>query len=214
MMDQRGDFFVHGEPYYKYYLNDTNSKYIADTDFSCVTELLVHQSTIRQVFIKEMAHHVVGYVGDEIFERGENTFLIRDPRLSIPSLYTMLNDYTEKDAGFDSQLELFEKVRTRTGRLPVVIDGETLRQDPARVVTAYFGALGLDPMLHALNWQKGGRSDWIGREDWHRAASSSTSFEPNAGRIDLDRYPLRVRQTIERCLPIYKYLRDFAVGRR
>lgn len=211
MMEQRGDFLVKGEPYFNAYLKETGKQSRSHTEFSSITAFLVCQSTIKKVFIKEMAHHVTGYVGDELFDQGENTFLIRDPRLSIPSLYTMLNDYTEKDAGFYSQLELFEKIRTKTGRVPVVMDGEALRQDPRTVVTAYFEALGLDPMLHALNWQTGGRKDWTGREEWHQAAGNSTGFIPNAEQIDLDRYPLGVRQTIERCLPIYNYLRSFAV---
>lgn len=156
---------------------------------------------------------MVGYVDDEIFDKSENTFLIRDPRLSIPSLYRILNDYAEAEAGFEQQLELFEKIKRKLGRSPVVIDGEALRRDPAGVVTAYFEALGLDPMLSALNWQQGGRVDWAGREEWHRAAHKSTGFVPNIGRIDLDPYPLRVRKTIERCLPIYEYLLSFSVHR-
>jgi hypothetical protein len=214
MVEKRGDFIVLGEPYCNCYLK-TAGVSVSNGDsaqlFSQVTDDVLKLSSTSRVFVKEMAHHVVGYIADEVFERGENTFLIRDPRLSIPSLYTIQNYYSEKDTGFDSQLALFEKTRIRTGRVPVVIDGEALRQDPVRVVTAYFEALGLDPMLDALNWNKGGRSDWAGREEWHTAAGNSTGFAPPACEPDLDRFPLRVRQTIERCLPIYEHLLGFAV---
>lgn len=214
MVENRRDFLVFGEPYCEFYLKNRENKFnlkSVTSEFKFITEGIMTVGKTRNVFVKEMAHHVTDYIGDDLIGNSVNTFLIRHPQFSVPSLYRILNSYTDEEAGFERQLQLFERVRTLSGAIPVIIDGEVLRSDPAAVVGAYFRKLGFDPMLHALSWKEGSRKDWSGREVWHEQAIHSTGFMPNSTAIDLDMYPLRVRQTIERCTPIYDYMRNFSI---
>lgn len=214
MVANRGDFLVFGEPYCQIYLKyrEANySKIAAVSEFEILTKGILAASKTKNVFVKEMAHHVIDYIDGDLIENSVNTFLIRHPQFSVPSLYKILDNYTDEEAGFEKQLQLFEWVRAKSGRVPIVIDGEILRQSPATVVKGYFDALGLDPMLEALNWNEGSRQDWVSREAWHRQAINSTKFLPNSTAIDLDMYPARVRETVERFAPIYEHMRSFSI---
>lgn len=133
-------------------------------------------------------------------------FLIRDPRLSIPSLYKMRQDFHEKEAGFSGQVKLYEKIHELGGIAPHVFDAEVLTSLPQETVSTYFRSINRSMPNDALNWEAGTRSDWQGRESWHIEAIQSCKFFHTPKTIDESTLPIRVKEIIKQNLPRYHYL--------
>lgn len=76
--------------------------------------------------------------------------MIRDPSLSILSLYRMRPDFHENEIGFEGQQVLFDKIHRVMGIKPFIINATKLIQAPAQVVKQYFAYIDHDMPSHAL----------------------------------------------------------------
>src|SRR4051812_20432340 len=128
----RPDTFVCDEPLYAHYLLRTGAPHPGAEEV-----IRWHETDWRQVvawltgdvpggkaifYQKHMTHHLLPEIDRGWLDRVRNAFLLRAPRAVLTSLARVLPEPRLEDTGLPQQLELFELVRRRTGRVPPVVD--------------------------------------------------------------------------------------------
>lgn len=107
-----------------------------------------------------------------------HTFLIRDPRETIPSYLKLQPDARVRSIGFGILHVIYTAVADRTGRSPVIIDAADLVRDPEGTVRAYCSATGIPFVREALSWQPAQRPEWQASRRWHETVAASTGLGP------------------------------------
>lgn len=103
--------------------------------------LTKHYDGIKVIFAKDMAKAISNHLElllDEAMKDYQHTFLIRDPRKALPSLYKTYvnpnaagsNDFDPIEAGFVQFNQLYRFVKKYLDQNPVLIDADDLQQDP------------------------------------------------------------------------------------
>ena len=207
-----GQFNVLSEPFLDLYKQSSRSPddhQIVMAEIRALCDALLNAEETQPIFVKEMGYHAEAFVTDSFLRAVNNTFLIRDPSLSIPSLYKMRADYAEAQAGFEGQLRLLRRVAKLTGESPLVFDGEDLRTSAEPLVRQFFAHIGEDMPPNILRWPAGSREEWADRESWHTHAISSEGFETTVSETNLPELPERVVRSIERNRPHYDELKRY-----
>jgi Sulfotransferase domain len=175
--------------------------------------LLADLARVRPVFVKE----VLDYRYDFAFGHPDelawltHTFLVRDPRQAISSHYAMKPTVTCPEIGYEWLWELFQLIRSATGRPPLVIRSEDLLRDPAGAVGAYCQAVGLPFLASALHWDPGERPEWQRHRAWHLDAIRSSGFASadNAYPVTVDNHPV-LRSFYDHHYPFYQRIVQYA----
>lgn len=216
--DNRPDTFVCDEPFYAHYLKETGlphpgrDEVIASQENDwrrVVASLTGPVPEGKSVFYqKHMSHHLLPGMGRDWLDAVTNCFLIRDPAAMVVSLDARYADPTLADTGLPQQREIFERVRTTTGRVPPVIDARDLLADPRALLQRLCDALGIPFLEQMLSWPAGPRvTDGIWARHWYDAVWQSTGFRPAAERAV--RVPARLRALHEACREYYEALHAF-----
>ncbi len=185
----RTDTWVIDEPFYAAYLAKTGSDHpmkeevlrAQPTDWrQVVGGLLGPTPEERPVFYqKHMAHHLLPGFGREWTGLCRNAFLIRDPAAVLASYVKKRSEVELADIGVEQQHELFVREADRLGRAPPVVEGPDVLSNPAGMLRALCGALGLTFKAEMLSWPPGRRStDGVWAPAWYEAVERSTSFAP------------------------------------
>jgi hypothetical protein len=209
MMGNTGQFNVISEPFidiYKQGIISPNDFESAQAQFNTFFDSLRHNNQCQPIFVKDMAYHATPFILDRQIKSAKHTFLIRDPSLSIPSLYRMRGDFHENETGFEGQRVLFDKIHRVTGIKPFIINADQLIQTPAQVVKQYFAYIDHRMPSHALTWESGARDNWKGREPWHIDAINSRGFTDNKRSINREKMPPRVEALIKQNMSYYEYM--------
>jgi hypothetical protein len=213
--ENRGDTAVWDEPFYASYLRTTGANHpgaeevIADGEpdwrkvVAAVTGSVPGDKPI--FYQKHMTHHLLPEVDREWLTDVTNCFLIRDPREVIASYAQVRSGVTLEDLGLARQAEIFEYVRTRTGKTPPVIDAQDVLEDPRAVLTLLCDVLKVPFTERMLSWPSGPReTDGVWAKHWYASVRNSTGFAPYlAGNIKLPD-PLEV--LAQHCTPYYQTL--------
>ncbi len=154
----------------------------------------------KRVFLKDMAYHAKGVMGPEFISNFVNTFILRDPKYVLSSLYKMWPDFTLEEAGYEELYWAF-RYATEAGEDPVVVDAMTFSEDPVGIVSAYCERVGIPFRPEALSWEPGEVEEWKAWEGWHEAAQRSTGIK-RAERRD-PALPEELQEAYEHCLPYY-----------
>lgn len=211
MMSNSRQFTVVGEPFidiYKQGLLPSDNFNEAQIGFNDKFEHLLHTSLQQPVFVKDMAYHVADFISDDHILSARHTFLIRSPKLSIPSLYKMRNDFHENEAGFEGQYLLFKRIHELTSKQPYVLDAEILVKSPIKTVKGFFNFNGYRMPEDILEWQPGSRKDWEGRTSWHVDAIESSSFIDSKNDVNHAELPSRVKNIIQKNMLYYNLMRE------
>lgn len=183
MMAERGDFTVVHEPFS--YLVMHGHADVGGTRVRSGPDLLRALVELPgQVFAKETtgARYPEFLATPEFLAMSEfldgvtHTFLIRDPRETIPSYLKLEPDAKVERIGLELLHEIYTAVAERTGRQPVVVDAADLVRDPEGTVKAYCAATGIPFVREALSWQPAQRPEWQPSRRWHESAAASTGF--------------------------------------
>jgi hypothetical protein len=221
MMYERGDFSVKDEPFARcYYFSDdrvngrrSDIQAVADHRFEAVTDRLWEEAQRRRLFVKDHAYHVAARADAAFLAAFSNTFLIRHPSQSLPSLYARMPDFTLEEAGYEASYRLFERVRQIEGRTPVIIDADDLVDRPSETVRAYCDAVGIPFLPGPLNWKVGVPAGldahWWGDASWHTHLENSSGFarQPNPGYVTIEDNAY-IREACHYCLPFYSHLHE------
>ncbi len=212
---ERDDFEVLHEPFSDayYYGTDRPSDRYADAEpkpeYSFENVLAnVLQPREKRVFVKDMAYQAKGVLGPEFASRFVNTFIVRDPKYVLVSLYKMWPDFTFEETGYEDLHRLF-RYATEGGEDVAVVDAMTFSENPAGVLAAYCGHLEIPFERDSLSWESRDVEHWDSWEGWHDAAERSTGIKP-ATRRDPE-LPEELEEVYERCLPYYYELAAHAI---
>ncbi len=212
---ERDDFEVLHEPFSAsyYYGEDRLSGRFADAEpkaeysYERVLED-VFRPREQRVFLKDMAYYVKNLLSPEFASRFVNTFIVRDPKYVLVSLYKMWPDLTMEETGYEDLYRLF-RYATDAGEDVAVVDAMTFSENPAGVLAAYCEHLEVPFRSGSLTWESGDVSKWDSWEGWHEDAESSTGIEP-AERRDPE-LPKELEAVYEQCLPYYYELAAHAI---
>lgn len=213
--ENRPDTTVVDEPLYAHYLKETGidhpgrDEIIAgcETDWRRVAAHLTGPIPRgRSIWYqKHMSHHLLAGI-DRGWLRGlRHAFLIRDPAEMLDSLLKVTQGAGLEDTGLRQQVELFELVRSWTGRVPPVVDARDVLDDPRGVLSALCEALGVSFREEMLSWPPGRReTDGMWSPYWYAAVERSTGFQPHKERkLEL---PSSLKDLHEACRGLYERL--------
>lgn len=218
--ENREDAWVADEPLYAHYLTQVTVAHPG------VDEVIAHHETDWRVVVnaitgpvpegraiwyqKHMAHHWLAHLQGDWLLRLSNAFLIRHPAEMLPSLAAKMGPPQLRDTGLPQQREIFQFLRSATGRTPPVIDAEDILRDPRGALGAFCEAVGVPFSERMLAWPPGRRpTDGIWARYWYDAVERSTGFEPYQPRER--RVAPELEPLLEECLPYYEELRAFRV---
>ncbi len=152
------------------------------------------------VFVKDMAYHAKPLISTEFVSRFVNTFIVRDPKYVLTSLYKMWPDLTLEEAGYDELYRIFQ-LATETGEEVVVVDAMTFSENPVGVLSAYCEYLGIPFQADSLSWRPREVREWESWEGWHEEAQQSSGIERAERRDPV--LPEELKEIYEQCLPAY-----------
>ncbi len=214
---QRSDTQVVDEPLYSSYLSKVDvdhpgrQEVIAsqDPDGNQVIYELIHDPCPKPVlFIKHMAHHLVG-VSWDFMAYGRHFLLVRDPRAMVPSLGKVLERPTVADTGLALQLKILKDVQ-EFGHIPLVVDSRELLKDPRSVLEQLCRHLELPFEEEMLKWPAGPKpEDGVWARDWYASSHLSTGFIPY--RPPAAEVPAELKPLLSQCLPYYEELIQYSI---
>ncbi len=182
---QRQDITVVDEPLYAYYLSNYYAEHPGKEEIiqsqnqcaaSVVREIFLGSYQTNEIFIKNMAHHLVGMDLGFLNELS-NIFLIRDPLEVINSFSKVIQDPDMQAIGIQRQYEIYRELTTR-GMSPIVIDGSVLRNSPREVLTICCEKIGISFEGSMLSWPIGPKpEDGIWAKYWYTSVHQSTGFK-------------------------------------
>jgi len=177
MMAERADFEVVHEPFS--YLVMYGHTEVGGSQVSSEADLV---RALVQLPGPVFAKETTGVRYPEVLARPEfldgwtHTFLIRDPRETIPSYLRLEPDGKVQSIGFEFLHEIYTAVAERTGRQPVVMDAADLVSDPEGTVRAYCAAMEIPFVPEALSWRPAHRPEWQPSRRWHETVAASTGL--------------------------------------
>ncbi len=186
----RPDTVVCDEPLYAHYLMKSGAPHPGadevmrsqDTDWRAVARVLSEDPLPpgKTVFYqKHMTHHLLPEIDREWLERLTHVFLIREPREVVASFTRIAGPPTLEATGLPQQLDLFDWVGERTGRVPPVIDARDVLENPPRMLRRLCESVGVEFTDAMLSWPPGPReTDGVWAKYWYDALMTSTTFQP------------------------------------
>ena len=216
--DQRSDTTVLDEPMYAHFLEETGLDHpmrdevleALPTDEHAVLDLMLgSEVNTPLLFIKNMAHHIVGM--DRGFIKDMTGFILtRDPIDMIPSLSRGLGRVPSlADTGYEDQVEILDETLA-SGATPIVVDSGAVLNDPGVALSALCVALGVpfDPAM--LSWPAGPKSiDGVWGPHWYTRLHATTGFEPPHSTGEP--LPPELADTYALCEPLYERLTAYAI---
>jgi len=220
--ENRPDATVVDEPLYATYLDHTGIDHPGsteiikayDTDWRSVADMLLGPIPGGKPiwYQKQMAHHLLPEMGIDWVDGLTNCFLIRSPREVIASYIKVRPDPTQADLGYVQQLDIFEQVRRRTGKIPPILDSRDVLEDPQKLLTLFCEAVGAPFSEAMLRWPAGRRdTDGVWAPYWYAAVERSTGFQPYVAKDD--HLPDHLRPLLDQCQGIYDELYAHRLGR-
>ncbi len=225
---ERGDCTCHHEPFmYFYYLVKAGNAYPGfdpDDDrprnLNEISAMLMPGSGGPEtIFFKDMSYYVVDNLDllAPFMREVISIFLIRDPRFSLASYARLDPGFSLQEAGLEAQWRHYSWLRSRD--IPaMVIEAETISQQPAASIRAMCDFAGLAHRPAALSWTaQQVPDDWQQAIVWHAGSIASTGFAP-ADQRDPDMVFAKARQQLPHLedylyhhLPYYEKLKAVAV---
>ena len=225
MMRQRGDITCLHEPFGEaWYQGEAplwprvrdDSLRVPGLTLESVWDTMRNLAKKGPVFSKDFPHYIDHMWDDEMLSHFTHSFLIRNPAMTITSMYDKWPDFHEKEVGFAEQRELFERLMDKTGSPPPVIDSDDLLENPAGIVEAWCKAVGLPFIESALSWEPGARDEvsWWDGGSFHANLRNSDGLKPQPRKsyINIDEAPARVQDVYQRVLPHYEFMRKYSLS--
>lgn len=219
MMRQRGDLQCLHEPFGEAWYQGESPLWQRYKPGEKTTPGLTIESTwedIKQkaktgpVFIKDFPHYINHFWDAEFLSHFTHAFLIRDPALTVTSIYDKWPDFDEGEVGFPEQRALFDLLTALNGAPPPVIDSGDLLENPGHMVNVFCQSVGIPFIESALSWQPGADTDqysWWDGGSFHQNLKNSTGLVAQKRKyVELADAPERVRQVCRRMQPHYDHL--------
>ena len=215
--ESRGDTTVWDEPLYAHYLKETGIDHPGrdevirchEADWRAVVESILGPVPDGNLIFyqKHMAHHLLPHIDRDWLDLVRNAFLIRDPREMLTSLARVTPAPTVEDTGLPQQWEIFERVASRRGAPPPVVDARDILEDPEKLLSRLCESLGVPFKEAMLSWKPGRRaSDGVWAKHWYAGVEASRGFQPYVPKTDP--LPDRLTAVHRECESIYRRLHE------
>lgn len=183
----RKDTYVTDEPFYAYYLKETQinhpmyekiiNHYFSDYD-KIVNQLLSEVPNKKIIWYqKHMAHHLIDLTKLDWIKKCENCILLRHPKEVISS-YTAknkLNSITE--LGYPQQFAIVKFLKESNQRFKI-IDSADLLKNPKKVLFDWCKSINIKFDESMLQWKKGSHpNDGIWWKHWYNNVIETTGFQ-------------------------------------
>jgi hypothetical protein len=215
---QRADTRVADEPLYGHYLTVSGAEHpgrdeclaVLETDGErAVRETVLGPCDRPVLFLKQMAHHLVGGLDWAFLRRTVNVILTRDPEQMLPSLAVQVPEPGMADAGYDKLTAIVDFCEAAGQDVPV-LDSRDLQNQPEALLRGLCERIGLawDPAM--LAWPAGPKPyDGPWAPYWYHNVHRSTGLAPY--RAKTEPFPLRLRPLLDECRPHYERLSARAI---
>ncbi len=215
--ENRGDAAVWDEPLYAYYLHKTGIEHpgadeviaAGETDWRKVVKMITGPVPGGQpiFFQKHMTHHLLDEIDRGWLDQMVNCFLIRSPAEVVASYSRTRENPVIEDVGVVQQAEIFDYLRARKKRAPLVIDARDVLKNPEGMLKALCNAVGVEFTPRMLSWPAGPReSDGVWATYWYDSVIASTGFMPYRQRSL--RLSTELEAIVKDCEPYYRRLYD------
>ncbi len=215
--ENRGDAAVWDEPLYAYYLHKTGIEHpgadeviaAGETDWRKVVKMITGPVPGGQpiFFQKHMTHHLLDEIDRGWLDQMVNCFLIRSPAEVVASYSRTRENPVIEDVGVVQQADIFDYLRARKKRAPLVIDARDVLENPEGMLKALCNAVGVEFTPRMLSWPAGPReSDGVWATYWYDSVIASTGFMPYRQRSL--RLSTELEAIVKDCEPYYRRLYD------
>ncbi|ELT90072.1 hypothetical protein CAPTEDRAFT_218722 [Capitella teleta] len=170
------------------------------------------------LFVKDMAYYLVNRLDtpDLVPDKFVHTFLLRDPKKSVYSLYKMsLNKdltgwdhFDANEVGFKELYQMFQLVTEQLGQDAIVLDADDLLKHPETMLRLYCDKVGIEFQDRMLNWDEAPDMqvfhEWM---PWFEGVLTSKTFQPSATKPKspnvMPDLPRHVVKAIDDNMPYY-----------
>lgn len=165
------------------------------------------------IFSKDMAYYIdkkFHIFLEEGFNNFKHSFLIRDPKKAVLSLYeastnsklTGWNYFDPVEAGFKQLFQFYQFVKRHLDASPVVVDADDLLDNPEGIMMSYCEAVEVEYQENMTRWNPGPVEEWDIWAGWHEDVLKSSGFTSRKNRRSKTReeeeyIPQEVVDTIE-----------------
>ncbi len=213
----RDDTIVYDEPFYSYYLKETKLNHpMKDEiiDFYPTKENEVIKSILENKkgihYQKHMTHHILDKTNIEWLKKGINCFLIRHPSKVINSYIKKNTLQSITDIGFDQMFRLFNYVNKNISKEIIVINSDTLLENPELYLKKLCQNLNIDFSTKMLKWPKGKTKDFgIWYKHWYHDIINSTEFAITKNIIK--DVPKNYEKIYMESLNIYDHMNQYSI---
>ena len=219
--ENRPDTVVDDEPFYAHYLLKTRVDHplreqtIAsqEHDWYIISERLTSDIPNGKTtwYQKHMAQHNLPGYDLEWTKKMVNCFLIRDPREVILSFQSKFDITSALQLGFMQQLELFNKLKDETGKIPPVINAKDVLTDTVETLKILCVMLGIPFRDEMLLWPRGPRkNDGVWGKYWYKNVEVSTGFQQyqeKEGKI-----PNNLKDIYQECCDAYMEINSYKIS--
>lgn len=218
--ENRADCTVVDEPFYAYYLNQTQSPHplfseiieSQATDFAEVANKMSEgQCKSALQYQKHMTQHMLPGCDMSWTATLQHCFLIRHPADVVNSYTNSRGACTAEDIGIKRQYELLTEIGSLTKQQMPVIDSPTVLTNPERLLQALCEALSISFDPNMLAWPTGKRSsDGVWASHWYHSVEASTRFgSPKQASFELSKRQLEV---VDEVMPYYEKMKALAIS--
>ncbi|WP_371375003.1 HAD family hydrolase [Thalassotalea aquiviva] len=187
--ENRPDTDVIDEPFYAYYLAQTQAEHPVKEDvlaaqpnhWSDVVSQLLAPKPEHIFYQKHMTHHMLDDIELDWCKSLSHCFLIRDPLYVVTSYLKKMPSVNLEDIGIVRQFKLYQHLSVLTGQQIPIIDGDDVLQNPKAILSSLCAKLELPFSNNMLSWPQGRReSDGVWAQHWYQNVESSTGFKAPA----------------------------------
>ena len=218
--ESRSDTFVIDEPFYPYYLSQTDVDHPGreevidkgELDKGKVSKGLTTdmQEGCSIYYQKHITHHLLPSISREWMKKVRNCFLIRNPKDMIISYSKVHPELNMHLLGLTEQYEIFEYVKEITGEIPPIIDSKDVLLNPRGVLRQLCDKIGVTFSEEMLTWARGKReTDGLWGKYWYNNVISSTGF--NRYKPKSEELPEKYEQLYLECFSIYEKLHKLRI---
>ena len=222
--ENRSDCSVVDEPFYAYYLQQTQFRHpmfeevlaSQSTHFADVAKSMSEGEYSTPIqYQKHMTQHMLPGCDLSWTENLVHCMLIRDPAYVVNSYTNSMGACTAEDIGIQRQFELYQTISELTGQDIPIVDSISVLQHPDKAIPAMCTALGIecneDTKLAMLNWPQGPRSsDGVWASHWYHSVEKSTGFGATKNhQLNLNDAQMAV---VEEVTPYYQKLKAKALS--
>ena len=213
----RDDTIVYDEPFYSYYLKETQLNhpmrekiinYYPTNEKEIIKLILRNENKI--FYQKHMTHHILTKTNIDWLNKGINCFLIRHPAKVINSYIKKNKLKNITDIGFDQIYRLFNHVKDNITKNIIIVNADVLLEDPEKYIKKICNKLEITFTKKMLNWDRGIKSDYgIWYSHWYNDIINSTGFNKTENIIT--EVPYEYKNIYIESLKIYEHMNQYSI---